>query len=158
MRFAGLKNIFEICLQLQLAACWGDVIMTSSWQLEVKMKAKNVFETGKWIYAEILWNMAIWWSSYGTIHLRYGCFGIEPHLALVLKKIWPGQVFLDFLFVIFIAPIRWFHRNQAWFWPIEGACKAAAPKNSFQVGNFTERGNGQIAPRGGRAKCENSNI
>ena len=54
MRFEGLKNIFVICLQLQLEACCGDVIMTSSWQLEVKIKAKHIFETGKQIYAEIL--------------------------------------------------------------------------------------------------------
>jgi hypothetical protein len=47
MRFAGLKNILKIPLQLQLEACLGDVIMTSSWQLEVNMKAKNIFETGK---------------------------------------------------------------------------------------------------------------
>ena len=40
------------------------------------------------------------------------------------------------------------HPNQAWFWPIEG--KAAAPKNSFQVGNFTERGNEQITPPRGK--------
>jgi hypothetical protein len=42
MRFAGLKNILKIHLQLQLEDFRGDVIMTSSCQLEVKMKAKNI--------------------------------------------------------------------------------------------------------------------
>jgi hypothetical protein len=45
MRFAGLKNTFNIHLQPQLEAFWGDVIMTPSWQLEMKMKAKHIFET-----------------------------------------------------------------------------------------------------------------
>jgi len=54
MRFAGLENIFKIHLQLQLEACFGDVITTSSWQLEVKMKAQNIFETGKCIYVKLI--------------------------------------------------------------------------------------------------------
>jgi hypothetical protein len=36
MRFAGLKNIFKIHIQLQLEVL-GDIIMTKSWQLEVKV-------------------------------------------------------------------------------------------------------------------------
>jgi len=43
MRFACLKNILKINIQLQLEACWGGIIMTVSWQLEVKMKAHNAF-------------------------------------------------------------------------------------------------------------------
>jgi hypothetical protein len=39
LRFAGLKNIFKIHLQLQLEACSGGVFMEPSWQLEVKMEA-----------------------------------------------------------------------------------------------------------------------
>jgi hypothetical protein len=34
MGFAGLKNIFEIYLQLQLEALLGDVIMTLKYQVE----------------------------------------------------------------------------------------------------------------------------
>ena len=47
MRFAGLKFIFEICLQLQLEACWCDVIMTLKYQVEVEDGNKKYFETGK---------------------------------------------------------------------------------------------------------------
>jgi len=43
MRFAGLKNILKTHLQLQIGACWGDVIMALSRQLQVKMKKKNIF-------------------------------------------------------------------------------------------------------------------
>jgi hypothetical protein len=46
MRFAGLKNIFNIHLQLQLEPCLGGVIMTSSWQLEVKIKEKVCLRPG----------------------------------------------------------------------------------------------------------------
>ena len=38
MGFAGLKNIFEICLQLQLE---GDVIMTLKYQVEDEDERKN---------------------------------------------------------------------------------------------------------------------
>jgi hypothetical protein len=34
-------------LKLELEAYCGRIIMTSSWQLEVKMKAKYIFETVK---------------------------------------------------------------------------------------------------------------
>jgi hypothetical protein len=47
MWFAGLIYIFKIHLKLQLEACLGGVIMTSSWQLEVKINAQNTFETGE---------------------------------------------------------------------------------------------------------------
>ena len=47
MRFARLKNVFKIDIQLQVEACLGGVIMTSSWQLEVKINAQNTFETGE---------------------------------------------------------------------------------------------------------------
>jgi hypothetical protein len=47
MQFPGLKHILKIHLQLQFEACLGGVIKTSSWQLEVKMKAKIINETGK---------------------------------------------------------------------------------------------------------------
>ena len=43
MRFAGLKFIFEICLQLQLEACWCDVIMTLKYQVEVEDGNKKYF-------------------------------------------------------------------------------------------------------------------
>ena len=43
MRFAGLKSIFEICLQLQLEACWCDVIMTLKYQVEVEDGNKKYF-------------------------------------------------------------------------------------------------------------------
>jgi len=62
MRFGGLKSILKIHLQLKLEACWGDGIMTSSWQLEVKMNAKSIFETGKWIFAKLIRYMAVWSS------------------------------------------------------------------------------------------------
>ena len=41
MGFAGLKNIFEICLQLQLEAWFGDVIMTLKYQVEVEDERKK---------------------------------------------------------------------------------------------------------------------
>ena len=41
MGFAGLKNIFEICLQLQLEAWLGDVIMTLKYQVEDEDERKN---------------------------------------------------------------------------------------------------------------------
>jgi hypothetical protein len=84
MRFAGLKNILKINLQLQLGACLGDVFMTSSWQLEVKMKAINIFETRKWIYLIIIRSMAVWPSAYVAIPLRSGGLGMDSHLSLVL--------------------------------------------------------------------------
>ena len=43
MRFAGLKFIFEICLQLQLEACWCDVIMTLKYQVEGEDDNKKYF-------------------------------------------------------------------------------------------------------------------
>ena len=43
MRFAGLKFIFEICLQLQLEACLCDVIMTLKYQVEVGDGNKKIF-------------------------------------------------------------------------------------------------------------------
>ena len=43
MRFAGLKNIFEICLHLQLEAWWGDVIMTLKYPVECKYERKKYF-------------------------------------------------------------------------------------------------------------------
>jgi hypothetical protein len=59
MQFSGLKNIFKIQLQLQLEVCWGGIIMSPSWQLELNMKAKN-------------------------IPLRCGGLVIDSHLPLVL--------------------------------------------------------------------------
>ena len=47
MRFAGLKFIFEICLQLQLEAYLCGVIMTLKYQVEVEDGNKNIFGTGK---------------------------------------------------------------------------------------------------------------
>ena len=45
MGFAGLKNIFEICLQLQLEAWLGDVIMTLKYQVEVEdERKKNIWD------------------------------------------------------------------------------------------------------------------
>ena len=45
MRFAGLKNIFEICLQLQLKAWLGDVIMTLKYQVEDEdERKKNIWD------------------------------------------------------------------------------------------------------------------
>ena len=44
MRFVGLKNILKVHIQLQLEACCGDVIITLSWQLEVKMKEKKILD------------------------------------------------------------------------------------------------------------------
>jgi hypothetical protein len=41
MRFTGPKNIFKSHPQLQFEACLGDAIMTSSWQLEVKIKGEK---------------------------------------------------------------------------------------------------------------------
>jgi hypothetical protein len=70
MRFAGLKNILKINLQLQLEACWGDVIMTSSWQLEMKMKAKT------------FWGRKI---NLSIVTMKYGCFVV---LALCSKSIY----------------------------------------------------------------------
>jgi len=43
MRFAGL-NFLKIYLRLQFEACWGVVIMTSSWQLEVRIEAKTIWD------------------------------------------------------------------------------------------------------------------
>ena len=43
MEFAGLKNIFEICIQLQLEAWLGDVIMTLKYQVEVEDGNKKYF-------------------------------------------------------------------------------------------------------------------
>ena len=57
MGFAGLKNIFEICLQLQLEAWLGDVIMTLKYQVEVEDERKKKNETGKWISVMILFIM-----------------------------------------------------------------------------------------------------
>ena len=57
MGFAGLKNIFEICLQLQLEAWLGDVIMTLKYQVEVEDERKKKSETGKWISVMILFIM-----------------------------------------------------------------------------------------------------
>ena len=45
MGFAGLKNIFEIYLQLQLEAWLGDVIMTLKYQVEVENeRKKNIWD------------------------------------------------------------------------------------------------------------------
>ena len=45
MGFAGLKNIFEFCLQLQLEAWLGDVIMTLKYQVEVEdERKKNIWD------------------------------------------------------------------------------------------------------------------
>ena len=41
MGFAGLKNIFEICLQLQLEDWLGDVIMTLKYQVEDEDERKS---------------------------------------------------------------------------------------------------------------------
>ena len=41
MGFAGLKNIFEIYLHLQLEAWRGDVIMTLKYQVEVEDERKK---------------------------------------------------------------------------------------------------------------------
>ena len=57
MGFAGLKNIFEICLQLQLEAWLGDVIMTLKYQVEDEDERKKKSETGKWISVMILFIM-----------------------------------------------------------------------------------------------------
>jgi hypothetical protein len=40
-------------------------------------------------------------------------FGYIITLGLGTQKKWPAPTFLGFLFVYSIAPIRWFHRNQA---------------------------------------------
>jgi len=32
------------------------------------------------------YNLTIWWSSYGSIQLKYGDFGMESHLALILTN------------------------------------------------------------------------
>ena len=75
-----LRSVFNFNLKL--------VDVTSSWRwstkLKLKMATKNIFETGKWICAKIIWNMALWSSSYGTVQLRYGGFSMESLLALVL--------------------------------------------------------------------------
>jgi hypothetical protein len=42
MLFAGLNNVFKTHLQVQLEACLGFAILTPSWQLDVKMTAKNI--------------------------------------------------------------------------------------------------------------------
>ena len=47
MRFAGLKNIFETCLHLQLEALWGDVIMTLKYQVEGEGERKKYFKNRK---------------------------------------------------------------------------------------------------------------
>jgi len=44
MEFAGLKNIFEICIQLQLEAWLGDVIMTLKYQVEVEDERKKKWD------------------------------------------------------------------------------------------------------------------
>ena len=45
MRFAGLKNIFGIRLQLQLDAWWGDVIMTLKYTVEGEdERKKNIWD------------------------------------------------------------------------------------------------------------------
>ena len=41
MGFAGLKNIFEICLRLQLEDLLGDVIMTFKYQVEDEDERKK---------------------------------------------------------------------------------------------------------------------
>ena len=41
MRFAGLKNIFAICLHLQLEAWRGDVIMVLKYQVEGEGERKK---------------------------------------------------------------------------------------------------------------------
>ena len=89
--FAGLKNILKIHLRRLLRACWGGVIMTPSWLLEVEMKAINIFETGKWILTMLLWNMAVRSSSCVTIPLRYGGLGMDSHIGTL--KLWPAPVF-----------------------------------------------------------------
>jgi hypothetical protein len=61
--FSGLKNIFRLHLQLQLEACWGDVIMTSSWQLEVKITSKIILR----LENESTWRKYEIWSL-GRLH------------------------------------------------------------------------------------------
>jgi len=58
--------------------------MTSSWQLEVKMKATNIYETGKRIYVNLLWNITVLSSLYATIPMRYVGLGMDSHFSLVL--------------------------------------------------------------------------
>ena len=47
MGFAGLKNIFEIYLHLQLEARRGDVTMTLKYHVEGEDEYKSEFESGK---------------------------------------------------------------------------------------------------------------
>ena len=84
MRFTGLKFIFEICLQLQLEACWCDVIMTLKYQGEVEDGNKKYFWDRKMNLRIDIMKYGIWSSLYGTVQLRYGGFSMESLLALVL--------------------------------------------------------------------------
>jgi hypothetical protein len=68
---ASLNAVFKIHIRLQPEACWGAVIRTFPWQLEVMMKQKNIFETGKWICAKLPWNTVDRSSSCGSNLLRY---------------------------------------------------------------------------------------
>ena len=81
MRFAGLKFIFDIFLQLE--ACWCDVIMTFKYQVEVEGDKKQIWDR-KMNLREDVMKYDYWWSSYGTVQLRYGGFSMESLLALVL--------------------------------------------------------------------------
>jgi hypothetical protein len=56
-------------------------------------KRKKYFETGKLIYAKLLWNMAVWLSSYVTILLRYGGLRMDLHLKSVLERLLSALVF-----------------------------------------------------------------
>ena len=72
-----VSNIFMANFQLQLEACWGGVIMTSSWQLEVKIKGKKSFWDRKIHLRNVTMksdnfvvfirhdSAEIWWFKYG---------------------------------------------------------------------------------------------
>jgi hypothetical protein len=84
MRFAGLKFMFEICLQLQLEACWCGVIMAFKYQVEVEVDNEKYFWDRKMNLREDIMKYDYAWSSYGTVQLRYGGFSMESILALAL--------------------------------------------------------------------------
>jgi hypothetical protein len=83
MRFTGLKNIFEIHVQLQLEACWGDVIMTVGgedksqkyfWDRKMNLRKVTMKYDGLVVFIRV----------FVTIQLRYGGLGMDSHLSLVL--------------------------------------------------------------------------
>jgi hypothetical protein len=76
--------------------------------------------------------------------------GYSITLGLGTLKKRPAPVFWVFRFVYSIAPINIFQHYHAWFCLKEGIFKAATPENEVQLQNFTERGNEQIPPPGGR--------